>query len=708
MKRVILLFFSLTLGIAYGQFLEESIYLVDSLSKSEVSDADIIHLDSLTTKFRKSGSLKNKLDAIDKILENSPNNHIINRYSNFLFEFTSEQLVEDGLSAKSKKMLIQYKGTAFNYLGLYQGRIGNRKLALKYYFKSLALFKSADFKVGMGYAYNNLGADFYRRGDLDSALYYYRKGLKVNIELDEKMGVASLQYNMAAILEGQGKIVQSIDLYHEALKTFEEIENPAGIAYTLNNIAAISFVLNDYEKTIEYLSRSLEILKKIEDKAGVSYCLNNLGAAYREKGQLDKALKLLNESLNMRRQLGRKVGIIDCLNNIAMIHSMKNEKELAYSTLTEALAICREVDDQEEFANTLKNLGGLDIENGNWRLAKSRLDSALVIGREIESMLIVKESAKYLVKIASHNKDWATAFEMQSLYHNLQDSTRNDEARNAVVLGEMSYNHEKELFADSLQFAEQKRIDNLEHTESIKQAKIYTVFGVIGTILMLILVLVLYISYKRKKEGNILLREKNEENELLLGEIHHRVKNNLQVISSLLALQERSITDKKAKAAITEGRERVQSIGLIHKHLYQNNQFASIEMRGYVTHLVEGLVETLGQKSNPIAVKVDIDELHLDVDTAVPLGLLINELVVNALKHAYSDVSEPLLKISLKVQDGTTTWEVIDNGVGKKADLEQANSFGMKLIRSLSRQLGATIHIQENDGLSFGITLKTE
>ncbi|MFT6503298.1 MAG: two-component sensor histidine kinase [Crocinitomicaceae bacterium] len=689
-----------------GQVLEKEHYLVDSLSKKDLSKFDMEHIDSLIPKFHSSKSISNKLDAIDKILAGTPNNILSEKYSDFLIDYTSNRLNKKSTTSGDRKILKKYQGIGYNYKGLSLGRVGQEKMAKELYHKSLRLFEEVDFKVGLGYAYNNLGARFHKEGNLDSCLFYYNKGLDINIILDEKMGIASLQYNMAAVLETQGKIVEAVKLYHKAIRVFEEIDNVVGVAYTYNNLAAISFVLDDYDKAIEYQIKSMEVFKGINDQSAISYCLNNLGAMYREKGDLNKAFTFLNKSLGIRKTIKNKVGIIDCLNNIALIHVARGESELAYKKLIQALSICREVESAEELCNTLKNLGSIDIELKRWELAKERLDSALVIAQEIENVGVIKESAKYLMEIAEHSKNWQRAFSMQTLYHSMRDSTRNDDARNAVVLGEMTYNHEKEILAKNLQDEERSKIKQLEYKQSIKEANTFMLFGIVGAVLMLLLAAVLFFGYKRKNKMNLTLSEKNEENELLLGEIHHRVKNNLQVISSLLALQERSITDEKAKAAIIDGRERVQSIGLIHKHLYQSNNFSSIEMQSYISNLIQGLIATLGDASNPIKIELDIEKNNVDIDNAVPLGLMINELVVNAIKHAFVNVESPVLKVSNKEEEGKVIWEISDNGNGKKVDVEESRSFGMKLIRSLTRQLGGDYQIVEENGLIFSIILK--
>jgi len=203
----------------------------------------------------------------------------------------------------------------------------------------------------------------------------------------------------------------------------------------------------------------------------------------------------------------------------------------------------------------------------------------------------------------------------------------------------------------------------------------------------------------------MLIEEKNTENELLLGEIHHRVKNNLQVISSLLSLQERNITDKTAKAAILEGKERVQSMGLIHKLLYQENNFAGIDMNDYVQKLVDGLLDSFGVSKEEMELDIDFSKIELDVDTAVPIGLMINELVINSLKYAFEGTEKPKLTVKIEEKNQQLILQVEDNGNGDVESILKAKSFGMKLIRSLSRQINGVLEIEKHIGLCFKISI---
>lgn len=210
---------------------------------------------------------------------------------------------------------------------------------------------------------------------------------------------------------------------------------------------------------------------------------------------------------------------------------------------------------------------------------------------------------------------------------------------------------------------------------------------------------------KLSNKQKIIIEQKNKENELLLGEIHHRVKNNLQVISSLLSLQERSIDDVATKSAIAEGKERVKSMGLIHKMLYQNDNYSGVEMDNYGRELIKGLIDSFGIKATDIDVNLNFSRLKLDVDTAIPVGLIINELVINTLKYAFEKTNSPTINVSLIKQAENLILEVSDNGTGKVSDLENSKSFGMKLINSLAKQLGGKLVISDESGLHFKISI---
>jgi len=198
------------------------------------------------------------------------------------------------------------------------------------------------------------------------------------------------------------------------------------------------------------------------------------------------------------------------------------------------------------------------------------------------------------------------------------------------------------------------------------------------------------------------LAEKNAQNELLLKEIHHRVKNNLEVVSSLLELQSVQVDDKTAQNAIQASQSRVQSMGIIHQKLYQRENLASIEMKDYFSNLVDSIIDSY-QISNDVDIEFDMEEIELDVDTAVPIGLIVNEVLTNSFKYAFPSDKKGLIRIHLKKLENQKLHLVLsDNGVGKssirKAD---GTGFGTQLIALLTRQLNGTVQENTINGTSY-------
>ena len=197
------------------------------------------------------------------------------------------------------------------------------------------------------------------------------------------------------------------------------------------------------------------------------------------------------------------------------------------------------------------------------------------------------------------------------------------------------------------------------------------------------------------------------EKEVLLKEINHRVKNNLQLISSLLSLQSGRIVEEEAREGFKESQNRVSSMALIHEKLYESEDLARIDFVEYIRHLAPNLFHAYGVDSDAIKLKLSVDEVALGVDTAIPCGLIINELISNSLKHAFPGGRKGEISITLRSQEGDKlTLALRDNGVGLPKDLDFRNtpSLGLQLVNTLTDQLGGTIELSGNGGAEFTIT----
>ena len=198
------------------------------------------------------------------------------------------------------------------------------------------------------------------------------------------------------------------------------------------------------------------------------------------------------------------------------------------------------------------------------------------------------------------------------------------------------------------------------------------------------------------------IRASLREKEALLKEIHHRVKNNLQVVSSLLGLQSRAVVDAETRKMFLESQDRVHSMALLHESLYQSHNLSQINFPEYIRQLAAHLFHSYGVAAERIHLETDLDDLSLHLDAAVPCGLIINELISNSLKYAFPDGREGQIRIELRgLSDGTTRLVVADNGIGLRADIDWVNSrsLGLRLVRTLAQQLGGQLQVNTSQGM---------
>lgn len=206
------------------------------------------------------------------------------------------------------------------------------------------------------------------------------------------------------------------------------------------------------------------------------------------------------------------------------------------------------------------------------------------------------------------------------------------------------------------------------------------------------------------------IRTSLHDKEALLKEIHHRVKNNLQVVSSLLGLQSRTIPDPEQRKMFEESQNRVYSMALLHESLYQSDNLSRIDFPEYIRQLADHLFRSYGVAAERIHLRTELDSISLHMDAAVPCGLIINELVSNSLKYAFPDGRQGEVHIGLHGQPaGMAKLLVADDGIGLRSDLDwtTTRSLGLRLVRSLAQQLGAQIEVKSQVGTEVQLLFST-
>lgn len=213
-----------------------------------------------------------------------------------------------------------------------------------------------------------------------------------------------------------------------------------------------------------------------------------------------------------------------------------------------------------------------------------------------------------------------------------------------------------------------------------------------------------------RKHAEEKLKKALKEKELLIKEIHHRVKNNLMMISGLLNLQSQYIHDQDDLQLFRESQFRANSMALIHERLYKSEDLKSIDFDIYIRKLVVDLFRTYVVNSDLLKLNIDVDDIMLDIDSAIPLGLIVNELLSNSLKHAFPDGREGEIHISFHFKDNRFFLVISDNGIGFPEDLDYRNTstLGLRIVNLLTDQIGGEIELNRDGGTEFRISFQEE
>lgn len=340
----------------------------------------------------------------------------------------------------------------------------------------------------------------------------------------------------------------------------------------------------------------------------------------------------------------------------------------------------------------------------------------------LHNLIELSQSQLYYFKVDSATGKYRSAIDHYQKYKMLQDSL--DSRNRAKEIGELQIRYDTEKKEQNIEIL--KKQGMLQKNELQKESVIKRSV-IAGSSLLVIVMLVVYRNYRLKKGSHkmlayqqVVLNEKNQtlevlvsekdrllrDKEWLLKEIHHRVKNNLQIVISLLNTQSAHLDSEVALAAIQESQHRMRSISLIHQKLYQSDDIAVIDMSEYIMELIGYLKESF-VTAHKLEFDLQVEPVALDVAHAVPLGLVLNEAVTNSIKYAFDNCDSAVITISLDEDyQGNCILMISDNGCGLPADFDNecTTSLGLNLMKGLARQLGGELSIESRNGLIITLT----
>lgn len=420
---------------------------------------------------------------------------------------------------------------------------------------------------------------------------------------------------------------------------------------------------------------------------------------YRLAGHLDSAKVSFKKVLNINKKIKSEIAESYSLGNLGMVYNVQDSLELAENYLQKAIVILSELGDPYATSVYLAELGEVYQKEGNSKIAKEKFLKALAMAQKAGLKEQIRDFSEKLTQFYETQENYAEALQYQKQFQVYQDSLVNKTNIQEIERIKAGYEIDK-----------RESEIGLLNTLNTKQKYLLWALGS-GVFATLVFLYLIFKVNKRVKKANIRLTEQKvviaqseQEKTLLLRELNHRVKNNLQMISSLLSLQSRELVGHPAKEALEAGKDRVEALSLVHRKLYQEGAETRIALKEYLEELVLGLFHGYNANFQP---KFELADTNISVDTAVPLALIVNELVVNALKYAYDGVNYPSFTLKMDEVDLNLTIQIIDNGKGFTSNEGgKKNSFGLKLIRSLTEQLEGTIKKLDRDGTHWQVQIK--
>lgn len=571
----------------------------------------------------------------------------------------------------------------YNDLGYYY-HTRNLKKALEIIQEGLEEVRNAGNKLWEGRLQVSQGAILLRREELDMAEIVLRSAMDKIPEKESWLLLTNLGY----VYERRGDLGEAFQYAEKTLELGEKYQDKKAMAMAYSDMSNLFWKQGKFEEGVHFGLKSLELFQErgIKD-LDYDFTLYVTGNNLMELGLLEEALSYFQKSVEIGEKYGFYNNLSDTYIALCELYTLSGELKKAESSGKEALKYAELLENDFMVMRSLLSLGKLNNEEKNFEHAIKYLQQSIrIAGEDFGDDYYLSLAFFELSKAFNGNNQANDALKAFKVYHALNKKVFNAAAENTI--------------AEIRTRMEVKDKENtiLLQLEKLKQQKVFQFFIMVFLSVLVLFLFLLFRLFLRKKEYSLLMEKQNKEKEFLLKEIHHRVKNNLQTISSLLSLQTEQINDPELLDLMSESQRRVESIGLIHQNLYQGENLAAIEMKHYFENLGLFIIDTF-DANRRIILDCPMNPLELDVDRAVPIGLIVNELITNSLKYAFPNNMEGKITISLKEVNSHLHLKVADNGVGfEKTRKVTGTGFGTQLVKLLTQQMDGKMTLTTHSG----------
>jgi two-component sensor histidine kinase len=536
------------------------------------------------------------------------------------------------------------------------------------------------------------GAILLRMEKLDSAYLVLEQAKTKVLEKD----LPFLNTQLGYVFERRGQIDRAADYALISLDLGKKLVDKKAIALAYSDLSNLFWKQSKFEKGLEYGLKSTTIFEErnIHD-LDYDFTLYVVGNNYLGLKRYEEALKFYEQSIIIGERYGFYNNLSDVYISLTDLNAYLGKYEIAAKAGENAIRYAELLENNFMIMRSWLSMGKLYNLQGKYSVAIESLKKCISVATDnFGDEYYLSQAYEALGRAYAGNHNYQEAYQAFDKYDVLKKEIFTAEADQRIS-----------LLHTEFEVAQKESTIKIQEAKLKQQQITQTLFIIIAALLFLLLLLI-YIAYQNIRKKRVQLQQQNQEKEFLLKEIHHRVKNNLGIVSSLLALQSAQLKDQKVIDVMQEIENRVYSMSMIHQRLYQGKNLAAIEMKDYFINLGKHVLDSFGAEGN-VMLECTMDKLELDVDTAVPLGLIVNELLTNALKHAFPDNTKGKIKIGLRKIDALTfELEVVDNGIGKSTD--DHDGFGTQLIKLLIQQLDGKIKYKSTKGTSIFFEFKIQ
>lgn len=542
----------------------------------------------------------------------------------------------------------------------------------------------------------NLGYLTYELGNFQESILFYEQSLNIDFLLGDSINAAGNLRAIGICNKQLGRFDNALSYYQDALDIVLQLNLTREEASIANSIGNLYHEIERYELSYEYISQAQRIWQELSDSTRSSYALSNMGNALLGLGRTDDAIEAYNRSLELKHLVGTNSSIAITLSNLGEAYFKRKQFAEAREYYLKSLRLREEAGQTNRVAIVCHNLANLELDQNNYTKAQNWLDKASGIIEETESQDNRLENLKIQKILYERVGQFKKALKTDSAYDQLRQVIFD---KQVVNVQKLQYEFDLER-KDQERERIQTRLD-LVAAESRAQKARSQIQILIIIVTILAVVIISYFAYS--------LRKKNRHIENLIRELHHRVKNHLGMISGLFGAQTGlSMADS---AVLDEAKMRVEAVQGIHRRLFLD-EYEFVNMQEYLEELVDNNALVFGL-FNRIDKQMVIREQVLEIDKALSVGLIANEVLTNAFKafkYGIQETKKPVLRIVLeRAVKGYKTKGykmIIFNNASTNASTDKSSGggFGGELISRLAQNLKGHIRIIKEGGFQFELT----